>query len=426
MATVQVIGILAVFLLGVAGMMSKKLPAILALPLMGVLIAAIAGVPFMSADKETQTIMGFVITSGAAKLAGTIIVTIFGAIFAKVVQKEGISDAIIRKAAELAGDKPQMIALALTAATALIFTAMSGAGPVIMVAQIAVPLFISAGISGVVAASLVLLGLNIGLIFNVAQYQLYVDTIGMSMDVIKAASLVMGAIACVVTVAYIFINVKGGQKSRAWAAPVQSAGEKDVNPVALIMPLVPIVLVFALKWNAETSLIVSIIVTALITKPREMVQILSSSVVEGIKDISGVIALMIGIGILLNGVSAQATSALMQPIISIILPSNPIVYIIVFTILSPLALYRGPLNMYGLGSGLAKIFLTAGKLSNPAVGMALRATSLVQTVSDPTNTQNVIVADYAHVDVNDILKSTLPYTMVMALGTLIYTALVLF
>ena len=45
-------------------------------------------------------------------------------------------------------------------------------------------------------------------------------------------------------------------------------------------------------------------------------------------------------------------------------------------------------------------------------------TSVVQCVSDPTNTQNVIVADYAKVDVNDILKSTLPYTMVMALENL--------
>ena len=137
-------------------------------------------------------------------------------------------------------------------------------------------------------------------------------------------------------------------------------------------------------------------------------------------------SLMIGIGILLNGVAAQKTSALMQPIISVILPSNPIMYIVIFTVLSPLALYRGPLNMYGLGSGLANIFLTAGKLSAPAVGMALRSTSVVQCVSDPTNTQNVIVADYAKVDVNDILKSTLPYTMVMALGILIYAAVALF
>lgn len=424
MATLQVILIFAIFIAGVALMMTKKLPAILALPLMGILIAAVAGVPFVSADADTQSITDFVLSKGAVKLAGTISVTIFGAIFAKAIQKEGISDAIIRKAAELAGDKPTAIALALTAAIAIILTAMSGAGPVIMVSQIAIPLFLSAGIEPVVAASLILFGLNIGLLFNVSQYQLYVDTIGMDMNVILSTSSVMGVICVIVTIVYIVVNTRSAKKSAAWAA--KAPAKTDVNPVALIMPLVPIVLVFFLKWNAETALLVSIIVTVLITKPKESVQVLSSSVVEGIKDVAGVVGLMMGIGILLNGVSATQTSSLMQPIISAIVPSNPIVYVIIFTILSPLALYRGPLNMYGLGSGLAKIMVSAGTLSASAVGMALRSTSVVQCVSDPTNTQNVIVADYANVDVNDILKSTLPYTMVMAFFILLYTAIALF
>lgn len=247
----------------------------------------------------------------------------------------------------------------------------------------------------------------------------------MDMSVIKTTSAVMGVICAVVTLVYILVNVNKKSVRSSWAVE-NEVDHKSVNPVALFMPLLPIVLVFFFKWNAETSLIVTIIITALITKTKQCVQILSSSVVEGIKDVAGVIGLMMGIGILLNGVSATATATLMKPIISAILPSNPIVYVVLFTILSPLALYRGPLNMYGLGSGLANIFLTAGKLSAPAVGMALRSTSVVQCVADPTNTQNVIVADYAKVDVNDILKSTLPYTMVMALGILVYTATFLF
>lgn len=52
MQTLQVIVILAIFLAGVALMMTKKMPAILALPCMGILIAAVAGVPFISSDSE--------------------------------------------------------------------------------------------------------------------------------------------------------------------------------------------------------------------------------------------------------------------------------------------------------------------------------------------------------------------------------------
>lgn len=426
MQTLQIILIFAIFFAGAYLMMTKKLPAILALPIMGILIAVIAGVPFKTEDPEVNSIMDFVIAKGGVKLASTIIVTIYGAIFAKIIQKKGISDSIIKRAAELAGDKPTIIAIVLTAAISIIFTAMSGAGAVIMVAQIAIPIFLASGIESLVAACLILFGLNIGLIFNVSLYQIFIDTIGMDIETIKSYSIVMGIISTIITLIYIYINVyrkglKGTRKS--WCVNV--CKNNDVNVIALFTPILPIILVFFLKWNPDTALIVSIIITALIVRPMEMVQDLSSSVVEGIKDVAGVIGLMIGIGILLNAVFTPQSVELIQPVISFIAPTNTIMYIAIFTILSPLALYRGPLNMFGLGSGIAKILLLSG-LSIPAVGMALKSTSMVQTVTDPTNTQNVIIAGFAKVDVNDILKSTLPYTMIMTLGILVYSAITLF
>lgn len=424
--SIRVILILVAFAVFVGLMVAKKLPTILALPLLGVLTAVIAGVPFMTpAEEGGQTIMGYVIGSGASRLAGTIIATIFGGMFAKVIQKQGISDAIIRKAAELAGDKPYAIAFVLTAATALIFSAIGGAGPVIMVSTIVIPLMLSAGIQPVVAAGLVLFGISTGGLFNVANYQFYVDTIGMDMDMIKSASIVMGIASVVAIVAYVLLNVKRTGGKSYWAKP--AAGEtKEVNVFALLAPLVPILLVFVFQFTAELSLIIAVIYTILVTNPRQIIQVASSSLVEGIQDVAGVTALMIGIGILLNGVSAEATVALMQPLIGAIMPRSAVVYVIAFTILSPLALYRGPLNSYGLGSGLANIMLAAGTMSPAAVGNALRATGVVQGVSDPTNTQNVIVADYAKVDVNAILKSTLPYTIFVTFVALVYTAVFYF
>jgi len=423
---VQVVLILLVFIGAIILMMTKKLPAILALPILGIVIAVIAGVPFRSpAGTGGQTIMVFVIASGSAKLASTIMATIFGSIFAKIIQKQGIADAIIRKAAEMAGDKPVAIAIALTAATAVIFTAISGAGPVIMVSTIVIPLLLSAGVAPVVSASLVLMGLSIGLLFNVSNYQMYIDTIGMDIGLIKSTSIIMGIISAVVTLVYILVNVKQKSVRSSWAVP-EKEKPKKVNVIAILSPLVPIILVFALKFNAETSLIIAIVFTTLVTSPKKIIQVISSAVVEGTKDVSGVIGLMMGIGILLNGVTSTYTIALMQPLIKSVLPTSPVAYVLMFALLSPLALYRGPLNMYGLGSGIANILLAAGTMNPAAIGMALRSTSIVQCVSDPTNTQNVITADFAKVDVNEILKSTLPYTMVIALITLVYTAMFIY
>lgn len=424
--SIRVILILVAFAVFVGLMVAKKLPTILALPLLGVLTAVIAGVPFMTpAEEGGQTIMNYVIGQGASRLAGTIIATIFGGMFAKVIQKQGISDAIIRKAAELAGDKPYAIAFVLTAATALIFSAIGGAGPVIMVSTIVIPLMLSAGIQPVVAAGLVLFGISTGGLFNVANYQFYVDTIGMDMAMIKSASVVLGIASVVAIVVYVLLNVKRTGGKSFWAKPA-AADTKEVNIFALLAPLVPILLVFVFQFTAELSLIIAVIYTILVTNPRQIIQVASSSLVEGIQDVAGVTALMIGIGILLNGVSAEATVALMQPLIGAIMPRSAVVYVIAFTILSPLALYRGPLNSYGLGSGLANIMLAAGTMSPAAVGNALRATGVVQGVSDPTNTQNVIVADYAKVDVNAILKSTLPYTIFVTFVALVYTGVFYF
>lgn len=427
MAIVQVVLILVVLLGGVVLMMTKKLPAILAMPMMGILVAVCAGVPFMTpAEEGGQTIVSYVISAGSVRLASTIIITMFGAIFAKLIEKQGIAESIIHKAAELAGDKPLTMAFALTAAIIVIFVGMSGAGPVIMVCTIAVPLMLAAGIAPVVSAGLILLGLTVGLMVNVSQYQMYIDTLGMTQEQVQSMGIVLAVIGMVITAVYILVNVKRKPVRSAWAMPKQETQTKKVNPVALFMPLLPFILVFFFKIDALTSLIIAILVTVLITTPKQIVNVLSACVVEGIKDVAAVTGLMIGIGILLHGVTATATIALVQPLVEAIIPSTAIGYVLLFAILSPLALYRGPLNMSGMGSGLAAIMLAAGTMNPHAVGMALRCNTFVQCASDPTNTQNVICADYAHVDVNDILKSTLPYTMLMCLIGLIYSAVFIF
>lgn len=427
MSTVQVVLILAVFFGAIALMMAKKLPAILALPLIGILVAAIAGVPFLTSTAEDgQTICGYVIGAGSAKLASTMIVTMFGAVFAKLIEKQGIAETIIRKAAELAGDKPLAMAFALTAAIIVIFIGMSGAGPVIMVCTIAVPLLLAAGIAPVVASSLILLGLTVGLMLNVSQYQMFIDTLGMTQEQVKSMGLILAAIGIVFTIVYILVKVKRTPVRSSWAMPATQNKKKSVNAVALFTPILPFILVFVCKIDALTSLIIAILFTVLITTPRQAVNVLSACFIEGIKDVAAVIGLMIGIGILLNGVTAVATTALIQPLVTAIIPKTAVGYVLLFAILSPLALYRGPLNMYGLGSGLATIMLAAGSMNPYAVGMALRCNTFVQCASDPTNTQNVICADFAHVDVNDILKSTLPFTMLMCFAGLVYSAVFIF
>ena len=134
---------------------------------------------------------------------------------------------------------------------------------------------------------------------------------------------------------------------------------------------------------------------------------------------------MIGIGLLLNSVMAPEVAAILQPAINLLIPSNPIMYVLVFGLLSPLAIYRGPLNVWGLGSGIIAL-LAAGGMNPIAAMVALRLDSNVQAVCDPTNSHNVWVADFVKQDVNEIIKKTIGWIFVSTIVGLVVAAFIIY
>jgi hypothetical protein len=130
--------------------------------------------------------------------------------------------------------------------------------------------------------------------------------------------------------------------------------------------------------------------------------------------------LMIGIGIMLNAVLGPSgwsglhggeqwpVSAALEPIFKRIIPETPLGYVLLFGLLAPLALYRGPLNIWGLGFGVATILKAAG-LPMAAIMAMLMTVGQVQGVCDPTNTHNVWLANELRVDVQALMWKTLPY-----------------
>lgn len=414
----QAILIIAIFILSAILMMTKKLPALLALPLMAILIGFAAGLP-------AKAVMTEIVGAGTTRLASAMAAAIFGGMLAKVIEKTGISNGIVKRAAELAGDRPLVIALVLTAATAFIFTTLGGLGSVIMVGTIILPIMLSVGIKPLVSGSLMLLGLNLGGLFNLINYAFYSDTLKVPIEEIKSFSLTFGILMAIITLVFILVNVSGNKTTTTWSMPnVQTVkNNNDVPVYALITPLVPILLVFTLKMEIVTAMIIGSIFAILVTKPKEIINILSSSFVEGIKDVAAALAIMIGIGMVLLAVMHKTTAGIMQPLISQVLPSSPVAYVVFFAILSPLALYRGPLNMWGLGSGIAALMLASKSLSPVAIMAALLAVGNIQGACDPTNTHNVWVGNFVGEDTVNLLKKMFPYVFAFVVVALIYTAI---
>lgn len=424
----QAIGILLIFAVCVILMMTRKLPTILALPIMAIGIAIVAGIPFVSADKELFTIAKDVLEGGAMRMSTAIAGLFFGGWFGKILTKVGVTRTIIRKAAELAGDKPLGIALVFLAVCSVIFAASNGLGMVILVGTIILPIMMSAGLSPIVSGIVLLLSNGIGVTFSVGTLGVYIDTLGLPLETVTAYSWLCGIPLIVVSVIMVIVFVKkDGKVRKAWAMPATDPGngEKNVRSIALISPIIPVVLVFAFKMPLVPAIMIGIVVTLLLSTPKNFVQVTSSGFVEGIQDTAGAAALMIGIGMTLKAVMAPEVSAVLQPMIKAIIPTSPIMYVLVFGLLSFLAIYRGPLNVWGLGSGIVALLSAAGM--NPIAAMvALRLDSNVQAVCDPTNSHNVWVSDFTKTDVNEYLKKAIIWIMVSTFVGLIIASFVIF
>lgn len=407
MATVQLIGILLVFFILVGLMMTRKVPTIIALPIMAIAISLIAGITLISNDAEQFTVVKDVLEAGSMRMATAISGLIFGSLFGKVLSKVGITETIIKKAAEMAGDKALPIALSFLVVCSVIFAASNGLGMVILVGTIIIPIMISAGLSPMVSGIVLLLANGIGVTFSVSTLAVYIDVLGLKLSEVTSYSWLVGIPLIVVSILMVVYYVQfSGKRRKAWAMPAKKGRNGQVRSIALISPIVPVVLVFAFQVPLVAAIIAGIIVTLILSTPKNPIHVVSSAFVEGIQDVAGAAGLMIGIGMLLNAVMSAEVSSILQPAISMMIPKNQLMFVLIFGLLSPLAIYRGPLNVWGLGSGIISL-LVAGGMNPIAAMVALRLDSNVQAVCDPTNSHNVWVSDFIKTDVNEVMKKTI-------------------
>jgi hypothetical protein len=409
------IAIVAVFLVLVGLMVARKLPALLAVPLMAIAMAAIAGSP-------PATIVG-VIAGGVVQLAPVYATVIFGALLSRVVLQTGIAETIVTYAAEFGGDQPVVLALILCAAVALLFTSVTGLGAIIMIGTIALPVMMTVGVPRTTAATLFLLAFGLGYILNIAQWKFYRDVFGVDQPQLQSYIYVLFAIDALVLIVYALVQART-TRDYATFAVAGDPPRKRTNVAALLTPVLPLVLFAGLHVDAIVAFLVAALYGVLVTRPRAIAATLSAAWIRGVEDVAPAVILMMGIGMLLVAVRTPAVQAAVTPVIAAVAPRTPLAYVIVFGLLSPLALYRGPLNPLGVGIGVYTVLASLHALPGVALVAAVMAVVQVQNVCDPTNTQNVWVANFTGVGVERITRLVLPYQVTVA--TLAVICVVLF
>lgn len=426
--------IIVAFVIIAALLMTKKIPTLLALPLMAVVICVIAGVPAVGTNADGAQIgwLQTVLEAGTVRMGAAIMAVIFGAWLGELMNKTGVTETIIKKSAELGGDRPLIVTLIMSAAVAVLFTTLNGLGSIIMVGSIVLPILISVGVPALSAASIFLMAFTCGLTFNIANWKSFSGIFSLEIPQIQSFAIYMLIATVIATLILIVVEFKKNGVKFGFSAPVEETESKTVTGVrgalAMLTPIIPIILVAVFKFPVCPAFIAGIIWILIFTSKSfsKAMNLLVKTCYDGITNSGPAVILMIGIGILYLAVTHSMVKEVLNPFLLAVVPKGRVGYIIFFSLLAPLALYRGPMNLFGLGSGIAALVIGLGTLSPLAVMAAFLAAERIQGCGDPTNTQNVWTANFCEVDVNAITKKLLPYLWAVAVVGVVIGAFLYF
>lgn len=488
--------LVTVFIVLAVLMYLGKMPALLALPVLAILLTLVAGVPYYYAQSAADAswwsrlwvaisgamhlAFGTVVQQGIPRLSTAIFTIMLGGVFGQYLKLSGVGESLVRKVAELAGDKPFSLCLLLTMVVSFLFTTLSGLGSVILVANIYFPVLLSLGVPPLLIGCLFIMGFSLGGVFNIVNWAFYTDLLQMPNAEVMRFAVPFGILFLLVLLAFLVIEFKKaglavpllslvkvvlsiallcvllvfartymspGSAIATWlyggylvllvalfAIPLFTSA---LPWMAMLAPFLPISLVLVLGWDINPAFVIGIVYLlvsasagggaeqpAAVTSWREKLgmrtRLLIQSMIEGVQSVAPAVAVMMGIGMVLVAVSQEPVTVSLNPLLLKILPASSIGYILFFTMLAPLALYRGPLNLWGMGSGLMGLIKQTGLMANPAILAAFFSTGQIQGVCDPTNTHNVWIANQLKIELNAILSKTLPYMWTLAfLGLLL-------
>lgn len=179
----------------------------------------------------------------------------------------------------------------------------------------------------------------------------------------------------------------------------------------MLTPIIPLVLVIGFKLPLIPSFMIAIVwaclFTCIKTGWKQTMNMLTKTLFDGFATAAPSVTLMLGIGMLLVAINEPSVKTALDPVMRVITPGGVVEFVAFFIILAPLCLYRGPLNMWGLGAGIAALMVSMNILPTNAVMGGFCSVSVMQLLCCPTNTHNVWVTSYTGEEVTSVTKRLL-------------------
>lgn len=360
--------------------------------------------------------------AGSMALAGVIMAALFGGMFAVYIRNLKVAERMVYWTAEFAGERPRLICLLVLLVSAVIFSSVGGLGTVIILGTVILPILRSVGLGATESAGVFLIGIAAGGTLQPVSRRLWLDFYKIPADLLDQMLWTMVGLYLACGLVWIWWSTRRPALCNFDAEPAAAPATPDVPRRLMLAPLLPVLLVYVGRVEAITSFAIAIAYMFLCVRRRPgAVRVLSRSLIEGAQMMIPPILLMIGIGLLVTALMTAPVQGYLRPLLARFddLVAGRWGYILTFSLTAPLALYRGPLNVWGMGIAVAATLLTTSQLPPAAILGAILAAGAIQGICDPTNTANVWIAGYQGVTVNQILRATLGVVWLTAIVAIV-------
>lgn len=410
-----------------------------ALSLLGTLVASptfIAENPILQFGGDSGTTLVSILNKiyqSAPEGWGTTLVNVcWGAWFGRVLMETGIASTLIRKTVELGGDRPIITIVLLNVVTAFIFTAMMGAGPVIAIGVIVLPILMSLGIPKAIAMFTFMGSVSAGMYLNpVLQFSQLRAFICASDEMPEFTfswyTSHWGIYALIISVVVVSvltgIYLKIGKKSHAWAAQAAPKNtQTDAPLIALILPIVPVVLKIWLDFSVIGGFVIAGFAALFLCGKmkgsfKENCQLVNKLYYDGVVDTAPLVGFLLTLP-MFNSVATYA-SPFFKAVLGPVMPKSELVVCILFAVLLALGLFRGPMTLVGCGAATLGVLRGVASFSVPFLYCVFAIPTITVNIGSCI-TQSWVAwgLAYTKVESKDYLKLSIPMTYIG--GILLY------
>ncbi|WP_273718058.1 gluconate:proton symporter [Leuconostoc mesenteroides] len=379
---------------------------------MALLWSVIGLVPF---DQVVQK----VIAEPALNYGPTIIYIVFGSWFGRVLVDSGIAGSISAQTERVGRKAPIFATILVVLVTALIFSSAYGVGSVIAIGVILIPILLSIGVPKKVAIPAFTMAIGAPMYINVVlfnQIKAFFPSVSFSGKYLIFGLAAMG-VQLLGVIIFILLNSKSIKNGEIETIDdSKQAIFQKTHPITFIIPVLPVALNMFFHWDAIPALLLATIIALLLTGQMKsykgLVAFINKTVSQAINDISGLIIFLMALVMFAGAATMNVPH--FKSMIEVILPSSPLVLAIAIGILAPLALFRGPLHVWGAGAATAAVLAATGTFQ-PIFLLPLLYTASIMAVSiDLTQSWNTWALTYSKLETKEYLKMGIPVMWVVS------------